>query len=43
MVHLDKLKARPYLETIMRLDDGERNHINTVIKFDKENSILISG
>ena len=43
MVHLDKLKARPYLETIMRLDDGERNHINPVIKFDKENSILISG
>ena len=43
MVHLDKLKARPYRETIMRLDDGLRNHINPVIQFDKENSILISG
>ena len=43
MVNMDKLKMRPYLETIMRLDDGVRNHINPVIQCDNGNSILISG
>ena len=43
MVNVDKLKMRPYLETIMRLDDGVRNHINPVIQCDNGNSILISG
>ena len=43
MVNVDKLEMRPYLETIMRLDDGVRNHINPVIQCDNGNSILISG
>ena len=43
MVNVDKLKMRPYLEIIMRLDDGVRNHINPVIQCDNGNSILISG
>ena len=43
MVTVDKLKMRPYLETIMRLDDGVRNHISPVIQCDNGNSILISG